>query len=970
MSIPGSKSTADFGTQEREAASPVTPAPQVRVELTGLVAGKVVAAPRIDGGKAPFTYQLTGDAGLYVDAFGVIRGVSGGAVIAYAVTDALGRQTSVSFTPGASGVTPPVGGSAAFTSSAAQSQPGATLRFFQATLDRAASLTGISDNATIWDAVNGLWALKLATAGDGTAARSAQVTLTATPADGSGAVTQTVTVSLGVVSVPAQVSEHGSSLFTGIAGKKLEASAGWALYGNAGPSNYATDGSGALINDGSSTFNGSLLLSPLKMEGLTGSFTFKKGDSGGNAYVALVANGNDNAFIVAIQTNDNGLFIAEKFAYQGGSGGIDGQSGLGFFQAWDANGNARLLFEVSSDKKTLKVGMGAVDNGFAVDLTKYTNLGPKLGFISGKWYGNPALSGGLKLAQVEYAVQQSVLTVTSAPGNTSNNQATYALSWTGTKPTVLQHSFDGDTWFTGESTINNDGTASYVATASSTGKKTVRIRMMNDIGVVAFAPNATRFLGPAAQFGVNVAYPGPYSPQFQVLDNLFYQGYWIVPTPAPGRIIADYTPDLTCTDIDMMPLVSGMARAIGRGPVSGGYVLMTWTGAPNMTVYQGHSEDASIDDVSHPDAQSFKFRQNFTSGQPTNSFVSLAMDFDPANPPKNIRIRPVGQSDSIVPYLSDAYIDHHCNDYGPPLVGCLRGMDWLEVNNIRTDITFASIERRLNMLINLANAVKRDLWFNVMPYASDDYVTKLIQTVNSKLDPKLRMYIEFGNEWWNGTFPIFGLLEARYRQRTGAGAPQSGAESYSHVIAELVFQHNALMTKVEGLIPNWQTRVVRVLNIQAGQAAQYGQFKEAGGSHIDFVANAPYFNYVDPAGNNDPASVMAGWIASGIAAIRDLRSIADAVYADGRRFGCYEGGTGAVGLNFPTFLTLKQSPQWYYIFRAYFEEWRNQFGDLFLQFDDMQMGWGLLNYQGSTTNYGVMAMTDAIAGNYAHRPAI
>jgi hypothetical protein len=877
----------------------------------------------------------------------------------------VGTGTSSGGSTGGGSTTPTTNPTnASFVSSNQQSQSSGTIRFFQAKLDRKAKLTAISNNGTIWDADNLIYSVTSATAGDGTTSGSVDIILTATPDDNSGAVTQTVSISISASSTPKQVSEHGSAVFTGDAGKKLETFAGWALYGNAGPSNYATDGDGAIVNDGTNIFNGSLLMSPSTASGLSGSLTFSRGTSDGQAEIALLSDGAGNAIVVELGFRvGDGIYSPDYFVRKDGS--FVDFTNTGYSCPWDSSGLARLLYAVSTDKKTLKVGLGDINNGITIDLTQYPNLGAKFGLFSGMWYGNPALRDGAKLVGLDYAVQQSTLAITNAPGNTDSNRATYALTWAGTKPTKLQHSFDNVTWYTGDSTINSDGTASYVASAQSAGNKTIRIRMLNDTGIVALAPNRTRFLGPVAQFGVNVSYPGPYSPQFQVLDNLFYQGYWI----RPGfENINDYAPDFRYVDADLMPLVSGMYRAIGRGPVSGGYMLMTWTGAPNMNVYQGHSEEASIDDESHPDAQSFKFRQNFTVGQPYNSFVSLGMDFDPANPPKNIRIHPVGQPASATEFVSDAYVNHHRNDYGPSYAGCLRAMDWLEVNNIRTEITFASIERRLNGLINLANAAKRDLWINVMPYASDDYVTKLVQTVNSKLDPRLHIYIEYGNEWWNGKFPIYGLLAARYRQRTGAANPQNGADEYGQLLAELVFQHNALMTKVESLIPNWQTRVVRVVNIQAGNAPQYAQFKETGGDHCDFVANAPYFNYVDPAGKTDPASIMAGWIAAGIAAIRDLRATADAVYADGRRFGCYEAGTGADGLDYASFVILKQSPQWYYVFRAYFEEWKNQYGDLLLNYDDMQSGWGLLNYQGSTTNYGVMAMTDAIAGNYAQRP--
>ncbi len=58
----------------------------------------------------------------------------------------------------------------------------------------------------------------------------------------------------------------------------------------------------------------------------------------------------------------------------------------------------------------------------------------------------------------------------------------------------------------------------------------------------------------------------------------------------------------------------------------------------------------------------------------------------------------------------------------------------------------------VEVMVDIANSVNSDAWFS-MPYqASDDYIQKFAEVVNSQLKPGLKAYIEYSNEIWN---PIF-----------------------------------------------------------------------------------------------------------------------------------------------------------------------------------------------------------------------
>jgi hypothetical protein len=95
-------------------------------------------------------------------------------------------------------------------------------------------------------------------------------------------------------------------------------------------------------------------------------------------------------------------------------------------------------------------------------------------------------------------------------------------------------------------------------------------------------------------------------------------------------------------------------------------------------------------------------------------------------------------------------------------VGALRFMDWGATNNH----PIASWSERTlpnrpqggsrgvayESMIELANRVGADAWFCVPHKADDHYVSELAKLIKTRLDPKLRAYIEYSNELWNGIF--------------------------------------------------------------------------------------------------------------------------------------------------------------------------------------------------------------------------
>jgi hypothetical protein len=173
---------------------------------------------------------------------------------------------------------------------------------------------------------------------------------------------------------------------------------------------------------------------------------------------------------------------------------------------------------------------------------------------------------------------------------------------------------------------------------------------------------------------------------------------------------------------------------------------------------------------------------------------------------RNIRVLPLSDEHADLnrnPYRSD-FLDF-CHPWR-----CLRFMDWLGTNGSidqqwsdrksrsfytqtgasgdRLGLTRAALPTwqvrwssgvALELCLELANLLQKDAWICVPHLADDDYITEAARLVKERLDPSLKVYLEFSNEIWNQQF-----LQAQWMARsqlagdlvakTGAAEPWQG----------------------------------------------------------------------------------------------------------------------------------------------------------------------------------------------------
>ena len=172
------------------------------------------------------------------------------------------------------------------------------------------------------------------------------------------------------------------------------------------------------------------------------------------------------------------------------------------------------------------------------------------------------------------------------------------------------------------------------------------------------------------------------------------------------------------------------------------------------------------------------------------------------NPVRNIRVLPLADAETdpgAMPFRR-ALIDY-CRPWH-----CLRYMDWLGTNG-SIDITWGARKRpgfytqvgesgdllglfgppmplwqrqwasgvALEHCITLSNATRTHAWLNVPHLADDNYMREMAMLVRDRLDPALKVYVEYSNELWNWSF-----LQAQWMLRSelagdlvvlGGGAP-------------------------------------------------------------------------------------------------------------------------------------------------------------------------------------------------------
>lgn len=321
---------------------------------------------------------------------------------------------------------------------------------------------------------------------------------------------------------------------------------------------------------------------------------------------------------------------------------------------------------------------------------------------------------------------------------------------------------------------------------------------------------------------------------------------------------------------------------------------------------------------------------------------------------------------------------------------CIRFMDWMHTNGSEIarwsqrptprHATFSKRGVALEWMIGLCNRQKIAPWFCMPHLADDDFIRNFAKMTKERLDPALKIYLEYSNEVWNGQF-----AQSRHAveqgMKLGLGPKERPWEAGWHYTAVRSMEIFKIWEEVFGD----HDRFVRVLPSQSGvTSVSEGLlgFRDAA-RHADALATAPYMSYSigrgKTAGLGEP---MKDWTVdemldhfekTGFADSLD-RMHKDKVVADkyGVKLIAYEGGQHMVAFLrdqelvkriSATMHACNRHPRMGGMYRRYYDEWEKIGGGTFAAFSSISLynnhgAWGLAEYHDSTpADYPKLAAT-------------
>ncbi len=239
---------------------------------------------------------------------------------------------------------------------------------------------------------------------------------------------------------------------------------------------------------------------------------------------------------------------------------------------------------------------------------------------------------------------------------------------------------------------------------------------------------------------------------------------------------------------------------------------------------------------------------------------------------RNIRVLMPGSEDS---YASQVFHP----DFLAKLTNyrAVRPMQWAETNGSAQEVWSARTrmsQARWNnhgygvpveLMVALANRLQQDLWVNMPHKADDDFMTRYALLVKGLLHPALKVYVEYSNEVWNGSYEY---PQSLWVQSQGKSRWPASPES------DFTKQINWHGMRTARMCDLWKAawagdsaRVICVMGAQSGnpwtasQALDCPLWTEGAPCYrhgIDAVAIGPYFGWY--LGTSTYQTQVLGWL--------------------------------------------------------------------------------------------------------------
>ncbi|PIE22360.1 MAG: hypothetical protein CSA62_12680 [Planctomycetota bacterium] len=265
----------------------------------------------------------------------------------------------------------------------------------------------------------------------------------------------------------------------------------------------------------------------------------------------------------------------------------------------------------------------------------------------------------------------------------------------------------------------------------------------------------------------------------------------------------------------------------------------------------------------------------------------------------------------------------------------------------------------LEHLIDLANETMADAWFCVPHKADDDYVRRMAALVKARLDPGLRVYLEYSNEVWNGVYS-----QAKYCRDMGGklNIPGDGFTKQMRFYSQRSVEIFDIWREVFGS-SNRLVCVMATQSVNPWTANTVLQWKNAG-AKSDALAIAPYFG--NSLGSPNTMNVVQDYSVSKVLSeckkhlavvAGDIRKNAAVAKKYGVSLISYEGGQHLVGVGraldnkklTELFIRVNRAPEMGQLTRQLLDDWKSGGGQEFCVFSFAYRpgkygSWGILEH--------------------------
>jgi len=338
---------------------------------------------------------------------------------------------------------------------------------------------------------------------------------------------------------------------------------------------------------------------------------------------------------------------------------------------------------------------------------------------------------------------------------------------------------------------------------------------------------------------------------------------------------------------------------------------------------------------------------------------------DPKDPIRNIKVWMPGFENAKSPF-------HPLYLKRLEPFGAIRFMDWQRTNNspIKTwkerakpaDARWANDAGvPIEPMVELANTCKANPWFCMPHQADDEYVREFAKVVKEKLDPALKVYVEYSNEVWNGQF-----RQARHAHDEGKklGLSDNGFQGQMRYYS----QRSVAVFKIWEEVFGDKKRLVRVLASQAVSpwaSEQVLTWKDAY-KHADALAVAPYFghSFGNPKTADEVAKMKVEDLVAALAKEVDgenkgfIQKQQALAKKHGLELVAYEGGQHLAGHGgsennqslTDLFIAANRHPKMYDLYQQHLQNWFEAGGGLYMMFSNVSApskwgSWGVLETQ-------------------------